>query len=440
MPPGWVRNVILASKVLGVLFNLSTLLACYYLCRAVSVNKAPVYGVALLLTASNAHFIEGSVAGLETPLFTAILCWSLVAYLRAWRSTEENKQETWWTVAAILFALLVMTRPDGVLIYAVLWLYAAWGIRRQPRALAFFTHPFFLVYMPYFFWRWHYYGFFFPNTFYVKRGGTLALFAKGFTDTGKFLGLETGGWCLSGLVGLAIIFFPATETTVLGLAIASRLLFELWSGGVSPGEFHFLIPALPLFWILTERVLLGGPVAFSDRRRSLAAGVCTLLVAVQVAAFLGFRRQHIEPVETGMARAHIALGRWLNANSPPDAAVAVGDIGAIGMWSHRTILDLDGLTDTYISHLPGVYPERHDSRYVLRQAPGYVVLRTSRCQPESADLSFGMDKALYADPQFAYGYKWIGCWEFWPRYDLVLFQRKAPSEALMKTVNEVQVK
>jgi len=417
-------NVILASKILGLLLSLSVLVAAYFLCRLLSTSKAPVYGAALLLTASNTHFIVASVAGLETPLFTAVLCWSLFAYLKATRATDLKIQQRWWAGAAILFALLVMSRPDGVVIYAVLWLYAAWKFRRQPRVLAFFTAPFLLVYLPYFCWRWHYYGFLFPNTFYVKRGGTPALLAKGLTETGKFLGLETGGWFLSGLVGLAVILFPATEMTVLALAVASRIFFELWSGGVSAGEFHFLISALPLFWIIAERVLSRAFVALQGKGRALAAGLCMLLVGMQAASFFQFRKTHIKSVDVGMERAHIAVGRWLGAHSPPDATVAVGDIGAIGLWSHRRILDLDGLTDTYISHLPGVYPDRHDSRYVLRQTPEYVVLRTSSCQPESQDVSFGMDKAIYADPQFARDYSWTGCWEFWPRYDLVMYQRK----------------
>ena len=83
---------ILASKVLGLLFNLSTLLAGYFLCRVVATDKVPMYGFALVLTASNMHFIVGSVSGLETPLFTSILCWSLVAYLQAIRATDPRCQ------------------------------------------------------------------------------------------------------------------------------------------------------------------------------------------------------------------------------------------------------------------------------------------------------------------------------------------------------------
>ena len=421
---GLTSDPILASKVLGILFNLSTLLAGYFLCCAVATDKIPMYGLALVLTASNLHFIVGSVSGLETPLFTSILCWSLVAYLQAIRATDPRRQAGWCAGASLLFALLVLTRPDGVLTYFLLWCHAAWIFRRQPRNILLFTVPLILVYTPYFLWRWHYYGFFFPNTFYVKRGGTLALFAKGAIQTGKFFGYQTGGWFLSGLVGLAVLLLPAVETTVLGLAIASRVIFDLWSGGVTPGEFRFLVSALPLIWILTERVVVE-VLGSEPRRLALLAGTCALLVVAQSASFWHERRQNIEPVEAGMEHAHIAVGKWLGSHSPPTSTIAVGDIGAIGFWSHANILDLDGLTDTHISHLPGAYSEKRDSTYVLRQAPNFIVLRASRCSPELEEVSFGMDKAVYSDPQFKRDYRPEGCWEFWPRLNLVLYRKNA---------------
>jgi hypothetical protein len=422
---------VLASKVLGILFNLSTLLGAYCLCRLVARENVPMYGFALLLTASNMHFIVGTIGGLETPLFASILCWSVVAYLEAIHAATPGSQTNWWAGASLLFALLLLTRPDGVLTYFLFWCYAAWKFRSQPRNVVLFTLPLLLVYTPYFLWRWHYYGFFFPNTFYVKQGGTLALFAKGAIQTAKFFGTQTGGWFLSALVGLAVLLLPTVETTVLGLAIASRVIFDLWSGAVTPGEFRFLISALPLIWVLTERVLMGGLGNFGTERRTLrlVAGACALLVIAQIASFRHARKQHIEPLEIGIEHAHIAAGKWLGAHSPPTATIAVGDIGAIGYWSHANILDLDGLTDTHISHLPGALSEKRDSQYILRQAPKFIALRSSRCSPELKDVFFGADRAVYCDPQFQRDYRPVGCWEFWQGYDLVLYQNDVQGNA-----------
>lgn len=417
-------NPVLASKILGLLFNLAALAAGYFLARLLG-RKIPMYGVGLLLAACNAHFVEGSVAGLETPLFTALLSWSTVAYLQANLVSEESSRNRHLLLASVLFALLVMTRPDGVLAYSLMWVHAAWKFRGSRRTLAIFTLPFLVLYAPYFAWRWHYYGFFFPNTFYVKRGGTLALFALGLIQTAKFLGDQAGGWFLGGLVVLTVMMFPAVDTTIPSLAIASRVFFELWSGGVTQGEFRFLIPTLPLMWILAERVVLGAvhKVEREPRGLLLLAGVSTLMVAVQVGNFIHYRKQKIEPVRAGMERAHIGLGEWLGQHTPPSATIAVGDIGAIGFTSHRQILDIDGLVDAHIAHLPGSYGERQDPQYVLQQAPEFIVLRTSSCTPTPADVSQAMDRAVFSHPQFRSAYAKANCWEFWPGYDLVLYQR-----------------
>jgi hypothetical protein len=419
------QDPIVSAKVLGVLFNLSTLLAGYFLCRLVATDKVPMYGFALVLTASNTYFIVGSVGGLESPLFASILCWSAVAYLKATRTTTPNSQAYWCVGASLLLALLALTRPDGVLTFFFFWCDAAWRYRRQPRNIAFLTLPFVLVYAPYFFWRWHYYGFFFPNTFYVKHGGTLALLAQGVAQAGKFFGVQTGGLFLCEVVALAVVLFPTVETTILALAIASRVAFEVWSGGIAPGEFRFLIPALPLIWILTENVLARGVSAFAARPRTqlLWAGTCGLMIVGQLISFWQFRGRNAAPERIGMERAHIGLGKWLRANSLPNAAVAAGDIGAIGFWSQRKILDLDGLTDTHISHLPGAYSEKRDSQYVLGQFPDFIVLRTSSCSARSSEVLFGMDEAVYSDPQFQNNYARVSCWEFWRHYDLLLYQR-----------------
>ena len=422
---GW--HPVFVSKVLGVLLSLAVLAACYFISRRLATDRAPTYGLALLLTASNTYFIVNSTAGLETPLFSAILCWGLAAFLAAEQAPDERVRRRWFEGASVLFALLALTRPDGLLTWFLLWLYAAWRLRNRPLDLARFTLPLLLIYTPYFFWRWHYYGLPFPNTFYAKSGGTLSLLRKGAIQTCKFAAFQTGGGLGAAAACLSVLVFPSAEATVLGLAIVSRIIFELWSGGVTPGEYRFLVPTLPLIWILAER-FMGRIGAFEMRRRYLVPGIAAALVAAQLGAFGYFRRRNVEPVRQGMERAHVAVGKWLAAHSAPGAQVAVGDVGAIGYWSGRKILDLDGLVDTHISRLGGAFGEKPDSQYFLRQDPEFVILRASLCAPDVTHVSFAPDKGIYLDPQFQAGYVRAGCWEFWRGYDLVVYQRGRNSE------------
>ena len=419
---GW--HPVLASKVLGVLLNVAALLACYILCRRLASDRVPMYGLALVLTASNTYFIVNTTSGLETPLFTALLCWGLVAFLESEHAADEKKQHRWQAGASILFALLVMTRPDGLLTYFLLWLYTAGRFPSRPSRWAWFALPFLLIYAPYFLFRWHYYSFPFPNTFYAKGGGSFSLFRTGATQTFKFLTLQTGGGLGAVAAGLSLFLFPAADATVLGLAVLSRIVFELWSGGITAGEYRFLVPALPLIWILTERLLTrAGAYGMRLQLRYFVPSVCAVVAAMQVGAFIHFRKHHVEPVRIGMERAHIAVGKWLASHSAPDAKVLVGDVGAIGYWSGREILDMDGLVDSHISHLRGDFGEKQDTGHFLGQDPQFIILRASACNPDASHVSFAPDKGIYLHPQFQALYGELGCWEFWPGYNLVVYER-----------------
>lgn len=353
-----------------------------------------------------------------------LLCWQVVAYLRGPRAAGR-KQAQWLAGSSILSALLMMTRPDGALTYGLLWVHAAWKFRAKQTVMVPFTLPAVVLYAPYFVWRWHYYGFFFPNTFYAKGGGTLALYALGAAHIGRFLSLQTGGLAVAGIVALFALFFPSTETTVLGLAALSRLMVEFWSGGVTAGNSRFLVPALPFIWILTERLFVAClQTARLGRRGSyLLAGVSALLLATATLQFVSFRSSR-QQEQAGLKRAHISLGNWLRQNSPPEAEVAVGDIGAIGYWSGLRVLDLDGLADVHIAHQRGRFGNKGDAPYVLAQHPDLVALRAHRCEPQPDHFPMGIDGKIYADGEFQNTFERLSCWDFDSDYHLLLFRRK----------------
>src|SRR5438034_301247 len=69
--------------------------------------------------------------------------------------------------AAVAFALAAMTRPEGNLFFALAILHRLLVFRGRRIDLA--SVAIYLgVYGPYFAWRWHYYGWPLPNTFYIK--------------------------------------------------------------------------------------------------------------------------------------------------------------------------------------------------------------------------------------------------------------------------------
>ncbi len=425
--PNLSAHVVLAAKVLGILFNVLTLVVCFFLGGTTPSTKAPFYGGALLLIGSNAALIASGVDGLETPLFTLLMSSAVLAYLKGLRAAAPREQAAWLAAASFLFGLLVLTRPDGALTYALVWLHAAWRFRFRRRQLALFTIPFLLLFAPYFLWRWQYYGAFFPNTFYAKHGGSAMLFSRGAARIRNFLGLQGGGLLAAGAVALSAALFASSESTVLALAVLSRLLFELWSGGEWSGYFRFLVPTLPFLWILIERLLAGGVrVAGLGRRGAcLLAGLLALMLANQMLHFLSLRRQLFEPHRIGFERAHVALGKWLKTNSPFNATIAVGDIGAVSFYSGLRVIDTAGLANTHVARLPGVLYGKADPGYVLSQKPQFIVLLVRRCDPKPEDFYAAMDKAIAAEAEFKVQYGRVNCWEYNPDYHLLLFARRA---------------
>ena len=67
----------------------------------------------------------------------------------------------------------------------------------------------------------------------------------------------------------------------------------------------------------------------------------------------------------------VDVALWLRANTPPDALVATHDIGAIGYWSDRSLIDLAGLVTPQV--IPIVGDEERLLAYILRVEAEYLV-------------------------------------------------------------------
>jgi hypothetical protein len=75
---------------------------------------------------------------------------------------------------------------------------------------------------------------------------------------------------------------------------------------------------------------------------------------------------------------HMVVARWLRTNTPPDAAIATQDIGVLGYFADRRLIDMAGLTD------PAVVPIMHQpaqmAAYIRQQGGEYVVVFPSYYQ------------------------------------------------------------
>jgi len=156
----------LSSRVLGTACGLGTLFLVFRLTERVLERPTPWAGVPPLLLACSSGFACWTSGGLETQLFTLLVVGALDAVVAAASEPRAIRRAGW------LLALAAMTRPEAPVIavlfgiaHLVTRVRGAW--RDTLIAAAWFAG----VWAPWFVWRWWYYGYPFPNTYYVKASG-----------------------------------------------------------------------------------------------------------------------------------------------------------------------------------------------------------------------------------------------------------------------------
>ena len=159
-------DVVAASKVLGIAFGCVTIVLAYELqTRAWNENRYAAL-VAPALLASSSAFAAWATGGREAQMFTCLVFLGVVL------SHYEVRRPPRFSCAGIVCGLAALTRPEGVLVFAVLACYRLVGLRKTRRSplreTLRFSAPFLLFVVPHFLWRLSFYGYPFPNSFYAK--------------------------------------------------------------------------------------------------------------------------------------------------------------------------------------------------------------------------------------------------------------------------------
>ena len=100
-------------------------------------------------------------------------------------------------IKGLLFGILCMIRFEAVLFFLISFYFLVkaedsfFKFRINKSSILFVT-GFTIIFGTYFIWRWSYFGYFFPNTFYAKTGGGFQQISGGFLYIIKALRLFYG--------------------------------------------------------------------------------------------------------------------------------------------------------------------------------------------------------------------------------------------------------
>jgi arabinofuranosyltransferase len=358
---------VMLSRLLGVGFAIATLAVVVRMSlRLAGEERSRWHLVAPLVLAGMGAYACWATGGLETHLFTFLVT---LGCDRVLGEVEHGRG----CGSAVAFACAAMTRPEGAMIFALVAGFRLLTNLRRERRLAprsfewQWVALFTALFVPYFLWRWRYYGWLFPNTFYVKSsgaGGTSALGAyylrRFCEDYGVFF-----------LLLLALVGRPDREDVrrrdlrlLAGIVCAAYAVYVIKVGGDFMGLYRFILPVVPLAVVVlaeaSRRIFARlaprlGPWPTGFALSVVAAGflVGTVHTSRQAQGYVGADNGIDMPAYLKhYAEERIPVGLWLRAHRGADDFATFGGAGVIPYYSEIPGFDVFGLVDATIAHDP----------------------------------------------------------------------------------------
>lgn len=330
-------------------------------------------------------FTMWTFGGLETTLFASLVLASTFLMVR--EDSQDYRGPPWSAVALLLLAL---TRFDGLLLFPMAAALRAWALVRSRERddltrfltwLAVFAAP----YAVYFGWRYAYYGYPLPNSFYAKVEPSLSAteqIEQGIRYVSSFAQDYGAVVIVPALISLAGRW-PLRQAAYVAAVIVGWAAYVAFVGGDFMVQGRFLAPLVPLVYVLAADGAVSAFWALRERvdQRVLAGGATVALLGV-IAVNLAVSDSYIQRIryEAKIDSDRVKIGKWLRDNVPADYVVLVDPAGAIPYYSHLRTIDNLGINDETIAHTetqaPGmekVGHEKSNAAYILSRRPDIYV-------------------------------------------------------------------
>jgi hypothetical protein len=318
------------------------------------------------------HLVWASVSGMETLLYSFLIV--TVFYLLL------TQRLRFWIIG-LLIGLITWIRPDGITLLGPVFLVillSGSNLRVRLMKVGKCLMGFLVAFIPYLYFNWRLAGSWWPNTFYAKQAEYaiyqqipylqryLSLASLPLIGAGAFLlpGFLYQAWSSvksRDWVSVSAIIWWAGYTGIY----ASRLPVTYQHG-------RYLIPAMPIYFIVgligMTKIILTIRSSISWQRILKRAWVLIVL-----GIWLGFYgigaqayAQDVAIINTEM----VASAKWISINTPPNALIGAHDIGALGYFGGRKIIDLAGLVSPEV--IPFIRDEVKLANYMDDQHVDYL--------------------------------------------------------------------
>lgn len=442
---GWV------AQFLGIAASLGSMAYAFLFCRRL-LGLGP--WLSLLpcgFLAFAGPFATWATSGLETSLFSLLVLGAAYHVVSYWLEKQV------WTLRLGFFLafLATLTRPEGFGIFGILL--GLHGLRAlcggTPRELGravvtgilFYVVPFAL----YFSWRYGYYGYLLPNTFYAKTGGSTHQWIRGAQyvfwfyvhfllpmvpllsvvawerfgqwkwPSGTSIPALVKGWVCQSYAVLACL--------CLGLCYSGYVLLV---GGDYMAMYRFLVPVMPFLYILITQaatVLFSAPLHAAGKKTPALILVALGMLGTFIHSTPIERRLFLKPkvthgqfqgvkIEEWHVERLALIGRFFNDYKGSEGeSLATGAIGAVSFFSNLKIYGFHGLVDPHIAHQKRETlgkgfsgHEKGDYPYILAKKPTYFMFTRRFLQEDSCEIPSDYEPEVMAT--LARDYEMVSQW------------------------------
>lgn len=359
-------SILSVSMLIGIALVCNEILQHFF-------EKTPLIGmIGSLFVVLDWHLLWSAASGMETLFYclaSIYIFWILIS-------------GRYWGWLGALCGLIVWIRPDGItLLGPVLLIMVVQAISRRIkfRDCIFFLIPLIGLFAVYGLFNFSISGSVFPNTFYAKQVEYTSVlhqsllqrlglvFLVPITGAGAFLipgfvysiiaSLKKQNWWM---VAAILWFFG------YGIIYALRLPMTYQHG-------RYLIPLIPVYFVIGIIGMIQwiSNLAEKSTRIRKFANLAMMGIFACSLVFVVLGEQALITDNQTIDRLMVQPALWVKDNTKQDAVIAVHDIGAMGFFGDRKIIDLAGLIQPEL--IPIIRDEQGIKDYLIQSNADYLV-------------------------------------------------------------------
>lgn len=318
------------------------------------------------------HLVWAALSGMETLLLVLLI---LLVFL--WILADRDD---WW-IPGILIGISVWVRPDGITLLGpvIFYLLTRKDAKRHPlRSGMVLFICLVMTAGPYFLFNQYVAGEIWPSTFYAKQAEYAVLRQTGFAsrlfNVSKQVGTGVGIVLLPGLILEILSMIKKKDWGRSGVLLWAAGYVSIYAARLPVVYQHgrYIMPAIPAFIILgvsgTAKWIELNSKAAWKRVVSAVWGASAAIVLLSFWIFGGKAYAlDVGVIETEM----VDVAHWINLNTADDAVVGAHDIGGLGYFGGREIIDLAGLITPDV--IPFIRDQEQLAEYLDEQGAEYLV-------------------------------------------------------------------